>query len=71
LVKQYVKLNQREEPFEQIPVGRYINFLSDFLKAEKNATRADAMTAWKELKRMDVPKNYQAWKRASAKAKRS
>src|SRR5262245_40747149 len=54
LVKQYVKLNQREEPFEQIPMDRYVNFLSDFLRAEKNATRAEAMAAWKEVKRMDV-----------------
>ena len=67
LVQQYVKLNQREEPFEQIPIGRYINFLSDFIRAEKNATRANAIAAWKQLKRMDVPKNYQAWKKAAAK----
>jgi len=66
LVRQYVKLNQVEEPFEQIPVGRYINFLSDFLKSEKDATRTNAMAAWKELKRMDVPKNYRAWKKARA-----
>ena len=65
LVEQYVKLNQVEERFEQIPVGRYINFLSDFLRAETNATRADAIAAWKELKRMDAPKNYLAWKSAS------
>src|SRR5262245_17812152 len=38
LVQQYVKLNQREEPFEQVPVDRYVYFLSDFLKAEKGAT---------------------------------
>jgi hypothetical protein len=64
LVKQYVKLNEREEPFEQIPIACYINFLSDFLKAENNATRPDAMAAWKQLKRMNVPKNYQVWKKA-------
>jgi hypothetical protein len=65
LVKQYVKLNGREEPFEQVRIasGRYINFLSDFLSAEKDATRADALAAWKELKRMDVPKDYRAWKK--------
>src|SRR5262245_14037731 len=71
LVQQYVKLNQREGPFEQIPMDRYINFLSDFLRAEKNATRADAMAAWQRLKLMDVPKNYQSWKKASTKAKTS
>jgi len=70
LVQQYVKLNQGEERFEQIPIACYINFLSDFLRAEKNATRADAMAAWKELKRMDTPKNYQAWKQASARAQK-
>jgi hypothetical protein len=64
LVREYVRLNQIEEPFKQIPVGRYINFLSDFLKAEKNATRADALAAWKQLKRMSVPKTYRDWKKA-------
>jgi SAP domain-containing protein len=64
LVKEYVRLNQIEEPFEHIPVGRYINFLSDFLNSEKDATRADALAAWKELKRMDVPKTYRDWKKA-------
>src|SRR5215813_5673218 len=54
LVEQYVKLNQIEEPFEQIPIACYINFLSDFLHNEKDATRADALAAWKQLKRMNV-----------------
>jgi hypothetical protein len=61
LVRQYVKLNQVEEPFAKIPVGRYINFLSDFLKAEKTATREEAIKARKRLKKMDTPKTYQAW----------
>jgi hypothetical protein len=64
LVKEYVRLNQIEEPFKQIPVGRYINFLSDFLNSEKDATRADALAAWKQLKRMNVPKTYRDWKNA-------
>jgi hypothetical protein len=64
LVKQYVKLNQIEEPFEQIPVVCYINFLSDFLNSENNATRADALAAWKQLKRMNVPKTYRDWRKA-------
>jgi hypothetical protein len=64
LVQEYVKLNQSKEPFEQIPYDCYINFLSDFLRAEKNATRVDAMAAWKRLKRMNAPKNYQGWKKA-------
>jgi hypothetical protein len=62
LVKQYVKLNQVEEPFEQITVGRYINFLSDFLAAEK-ATKEQAIKAWKKLKNSDIPKTYKDWKK--------
>jgi hypothetical protein len=61
LVKEYVRLNQASEPFAQIPHGRYINFLSDFLAAEKGATRAQAIRAWKKLKTLDVPKNYRSW----------
>lgn len=63
LVNKYIELNSGEEPFAQIPHGRYINFLSDFLKAEKNATRRDGVKAWKELKTLDSPKNYKSWKK--------
>jgi hypothetical protein len=62
LVKKYVELNQREGRFDQIPVPRYINFISDFFAAEKDATREQAIAAWKQLKKLDAPKNYQSWK---------
>ena len=61
LVKEYVRLNQTKKPFAQIPHGRYINFMSDFLAAEKGATREQAMKAWRKLKTLDVPKNYRSW----------
>ena len=61
LVKEYVRLNQTKGPFAQIPHGRYINFMSDFLVAEKGATREQAMKAWRKLKTLDVPKNYRSW----------
>jgi hypothetical protein len=61
LVKEYVRLNQTRGPFAQIPHARYINFMSDFLAAEKGATREQAMKAWRELKTLDVPKNYRSW----------
>ena len=61
LVNQYVKLNQTTERFAQIPHGRYINFISDFFAAEKDATREQAIKAWKEIKKMDMPKNYRSW----------
>jgi len=61
VVKEYVRLNQSAEPFAQIPMGRYINFVSDFLAAETGATREQAMRAWERLKTLDVPKNYRSW----------
>jgi hypothetical protein len=61
LVNQYIQLNQTTERFAQIPHGRYINFVSDFFATEKNATREQAIKAWKKIKKMDVPKNYRSW----------
>ncbi|MEO6390597.1 MAG: SAP domain-containing protein [Pyrinomonadaceae bacterium] len=61
LVKEYVRLNQLTEPYAKAPTGRYINFLSDFLAAEKNATHAAARAAWAELKKLDIPKDYHSW----------
>jgi len=66
LVEEYVRLNQRTTPFPHIPHGRYVNFLSDFLAAEKGATREQAMKAWRKLKSLDVPKNYRAWSQAQS-----
>jgi len=63
LVKQYVRLNQVEGSFPQAPSGRYINFLSNFLAAEKNATREQAVKAWRQLKKLDIPKDYRSWKK--------
>jgi hypothetical protein len=64
LVNKYIELNRQEESFTQIvaPSGRYINFLSDFLKNEKGATREQALQAWEEVKKMYAPKTYDAWK---------
>jgi hypothetical protein len=62
LIEQYVRLNQMEGSFPHIPSGRYINFLSDFLANEKNATREQGIRAWKELKKANIPKTYRDWK---------
>jgi len=70
LVDQFIALN-RIERFERIPHPRYINFLADFHAAEKDASRADALAAWKKLKKMDVPKTYAAWRAASRRRRRS
>jgi hypothetical protein len=62
LVREYVRVNHAEEPFARIPHGRYINFVADFLAAEKGATRSLAIRAWKEIKALDAPKTYRAWR---------
>lgn len=70
LVEEYVRLNQTKKPFARIPHGRYVNFVSDFLAAQKGATRQQAVRAWEKLKALDLPKNYRSWVRAqSPKAK--
>jgi SAP domain-containing protein len=66
VVREYVRLNQTKGPFPQIPMGRYINFVSDFLAAEKGATREQAMKAWEQLKTLDIPKNYRSWVKAQS-----
>jgi hypothetical protein len=70
LVREYVRLSQTAGPFAQVPHGRYINFMSDFMAAEQSATREQAIRAWTTLKALDVPKDYRSWKRfRSPKAK--
>ncbi len=68
LVREYVRLNQMRGSFPQAPSGRYINFLSDFLAGEKNATRAHALKAWEQLKKAEIPKNYREWKKKYGKS---
>ena len=70
LVREYVRLNQMQVSFPQvqIPSGRYINFLSDFLAREKNATRVQALKAWEQLKKAEIPKNYREWKKKYGKS---
>ena len=63
LVKRYVELN-RMDRFDKIPYDCYINFVAEFLKAEKRGTRSGAIAAWGKLKSMDTPKNYASWVKA-------
>jgi hypothetical protein len=69
LVRQYIALNKMNR-FERIPQGRYINFVAEFLSADKKATRAEAIAAWSELKELDAPKDYASWVKTRAKRKR-
>jgi hypothetical protein len=63
LIKEYIRLNALEQPFEKIPHGRYINFIAEYLKKEPNATREKAIKAWEKLKHFDTLKNYESWKK--------
>jgi hypothetical protein len=61
LVRQYIALN-RMERFDRAAIGRYyIYFVADFLAADKKATRGEIIAAWKELKKLDAPKDYASW----------
>src|SRR5262249_10862646 len=68
LVREYVRLNRRDVAHERAPQVCYINFLIDFFTAEKNAARTDGRRAWAEVKKLDGPKTYQAWKQARARS---
>jgi hypothetical protein len=63
LVREYVRLSLTAGPFARIPHGRYINFMSDFLAAEKGATWKEALRSWAQVKRLDAPKDYRSWAR--------
>jgi hypothetical protein len=66
VVREYVRLNRTRGRFAPIKTasGRYINFLSDFLRLENGATREQAITAWRRLKTLNIPKDYRSWARA-------
>jgi len=61
LVKEYVRLNRPETTHRRAPIGRYINFLSDFMAANPGATMAAGIRAWKRVKRLNSPKSYSAY----------
>jgi hypothetical protein len=61
LVRQYVRLCGSTRPFARVSHGRYNNFVTDFRRAHPRAALADAAGAWHVLKRLPIPKTYQAW----------
>jgi len=63
LIQQFIKLNQTEGSFQKVPIGRYINFIADYLSNEKNSTREQAIKEWKKLKQLDIIKDYKSWKK--------
>jgi hypothetical protein len=71
LVEQAIELNNTRHGPLRIEHARYINFISDFMAANKKAPREEAVRAWEELKAMDAPKTYESWTRAHKAAKPS
>ena len=69
VVAEYVRLSRTEGEVAQIPHGRYVNFVSDYFAAERNASRADVLRAWKAVKRLNVPKTYASWVKASRRSR--
>jgi hypothetical protein len=61
LVRHAIELNTTKDGPLRAEHGRYINFISDFMKANPQAPMSKAVAAWHALKKMDVPKTYQAW----------
>lgn len=63
LVKQFVKLNTTQGKLPRIPSTKFNNFIADFLESNNKATRTDAVVAWEELKRLNLPKTFKAWEK--------
>lgn len=65
LIQYFVKLSTQDGRLPQIPSARFNNFITDFLEANEG-NREEAKTAWEQLKSLDIPKTYAAWKSHSA-----
>ncbi len=63
LINEFIRLNRTEGKFKKAEVGRYINFLSEFLANEQGASRTRAIEEWKKLKELNIEKNYRSWKK--------
>ncbi len=64
LVRHAIELNRTKDSPLRVEHARYINFISDFMKANKRAPKGEAIAAWNALKKLDAPKTYQAWLKA-------
>ena len=65
LVQHFVQLSTQEGRLPQIPSARFNNFITDFLAANEGG-REQAQAAWEQLKSLDIPKTYVAWKQYNA-----
>lgn len=61
VVQQMMTLRKTKQGPLRVEHGRYINFVSDFMKAYPKAPRKELLNAWAEVKIMDIPKTFAAW----------
>jgi len=61
LVRQAIRLNKTKRGPLRVAHARYINFISDFMAANRKAPHAAAVRAWKAIKVVDAPKTYESW----------
>ena len=60
IVHQFIELSNKKERLPRIPSTKFNNFISDFLEAKKG-NRSAAITAWEQLKEINIPKTFEAW----------
>lgn len=70
IVRQAIELNQTKRGPLRLAHGRYVNFISDYMAQNRGAPQADAVRAWEEVKRLDMPKTYAAWAAARGRSRR-
>lgn len=61
LIHHFVELSTKSDRLPQIPSARFNNFVTDFLAA-REGSKDEAKIAWEELKSLNIPKTYAAWK---------
>jgi hypothetical protein len=70
LVKQAIELNRNKRGPLRVEHARYINFISDFMAANRGASHRQAVEAWHEVKALDAPKTYESWATSARRARR-
>jgi hypothetical protein len=63
LARQALALNRTKSGPLRLEHGRYINFISDFLRDDPGARHREAVRAWHQVKKSNGPKTFAAWKK--------
>lgn len=68
LINKFLDLSNKKERLPQIPSTKMNNFISDFIEA-KEGGKKEALEIWEKLKKMDISKTYESWKKFNLKGK--